>query len=349
MAAFTRRHFLIAAAATSALPPVAYAQTVPAPAPASARGPEAIEVQAQPIPAFDTRDRSHTKFGALQYRSGLILTSSHRDFGGLSALRLDARGERFVALSDKANWFTGKIEYRGDVMTGLADVEVAPILGIDGKPLAARGWYDTESLAIDGATAYVGLERVHQIVKFDFGRDGVLAKGETIPRPPGMGRLPNNGSLEALVFVRKEAFKASPLAGMLLAISERGLDASGNIQAWIIGGKAPATFAVRRTDSYDISDATLLPSGDLLLLERKFSLFGGAGIRIRRIPMASVMPGAVIDGPSIFDADLGFEIDNFEGIDAHVTPDGDTVLTLISDNNFSMLQRTLLMQFTLLD
>jgi hypothetical protein len=348
---FTRRRFLIATATTLASSAVARAQPVPVPAPPSARGPEAITVAATSIPSFDPRDPAHTRFGSLQYRSGLILTSPDRDFGGLSALRLDAKGEGFVALSDKANWFTGRIVYRGDAMAGLADVQVAPMLGMDGRPLAARGWYDSESLAMDGATAYVGFERVHQIVKFDFGRDGVAAKGAPISRPPGMGRLPSNRGLESLVFVRQETFKASPLAGMLLAISERGLDAAGNIQAWIIGGKAPATFAIRRTDDYDISDAVLLPSGDLLLLERKFSLFGlgGIGIRIRRVPLASVAPDAVVDGPSIFEADLGNEIDNFEGIDAHVTPEGDTVLTLVSDNNFSILQRTLLMQFTLVD
>ena len=57
----------------------------------------------------------------------------------------------------------------------------------------------------------------------------------------------------------------------------------------------------------------------------------------------------MIDGPTIFNADLGSEIDNMEGIDAHVTPEGDTVLTLISDDNFSMIQRNLLLQFTLVD
>jgi hypothetical protein len=93
----------------------------------------------------------------------------------------------------------------------------------------------------------------------------------------------------------------------------------------------------------------LLPSGELLVLERKFSLLAGVGIRIRRIALKSVAPGAVVDGPSIFDADLGDEIDNMEGIDAHVTAEGDTVLTMVSDDNFSMIQRTLLLQFTLVD
>jgi hypothetical protein len=345
----TRRHFLAVAASAAALPSLARAQPVLVPATPSVRAPVSIEIEARPIPAFDTRDRTHTRFGSLQYRSGLVLTSRYKDFGGISGLRLDDKGEGFIAISDKGNWFTGKIAYSGDTMVGIVDVEAAPMLGADGRPITARGWYDTESIAVDGPTVYIGLERVHQILKFDFGRDGVRARGEQIPQPPGMRKLPSNGSLEALVVVRKDRFKSSPLAGMLLAISERGLDSAGNIAAWIIGGKAPANFSVHRTKNYDISDAALLPSGDLLLLERKFSLFGDTGVRIRRIPLASIVPDAVIDGPTIFDADLGYEIDNFEGLDVHVTPEGDTVLTLISDDNFSMLQRTLLMQFTLVE
>ena len=86
-----------------------------------------------------------------------------------------------------------------------------------------------------------------------------------------------------------------------------------------------------------------------MLLERKFSWIGGVGIRIRRVALADVKPGAVVDGPSIFNADLGQEIDNMEGIDAHVTPEGDTVLTLVSDDNFSLIQRNLLLQFTLVE
>jgi hypothetical protein len=38
-----------------------------------------------------------------------------------------------------------------------------------------------------------------------------------------------------------------------------------------------------------------------------------------------------------------------EGIAAHRSASGETILTLISDDNFSALQRTLLMQFALTD
>src|SRR6267154_291992 len=348
-APFSRRRFLEIAAAgfsAAATPGIVSAQTAvqrppkpSVPDEFSVTAPVSIEVNARPLPSFDTRDRSHVRFGSLEYRSGLILTSRFRGFGGLSGLRLDAKGERFIAISDKGSWFTGRIVYNGREMVGIDDVEASPILGPDGKPITSRGWFDTESIALDGSLVYVGLERVNQVLRFDFAKGFTRAPGEVVPLPAAARKLPYNKGLEALVVVPK----GFALAGTLIAISERGLDAGGNIIGFLVGGKTPGQFGVRRTENFDISDAVLLASGDLLLLERKFSLLGGVGIRIRRVALASIAPGAVVDGPAIFNADLGDEIDNMEGIDAHVTEEGDTVLTLISDDNFSMIQRNLLL------
>jgi hypothetical protein len=351
---WSRRRLLTATAAgflAHALPKPAAAQTAVQKPPKykpdeySVTAPVSIEVNARPLAGFDTRDRSRVRFGALEFRSGLVLTSRYRGFGGLSGLRLDARGERFIAISDKGSWFTGRIVYRGKEMTGLDDVEASPMLWSDGKPITARGWFDSESIALDGSLVYVGLERVNRILRYDFSKGFTRALGEEVPLPPAARKLPYNKGLEALVAVPK----GQPLEGTLIAISERGLDAHGNILGFLIGGKAPGQFSVRRSEEFDVSDATLLPSGDLLLLERKFSWLGGIGIRIRRIALKSFAPGAVVDGPAIFSADLGHEIDNFEGIDAHVTAEGETVITVVSDDNFSMIQRNLLLQFTLVE
>ena len=351
----SRRRFLQFTAAgllPPAWPGMAWAQlaTEPPPKPVvpdpdTAAAPVSIEVNARPLPSFDSRDRSHIRFGQLEYRSGLVLTSRFPGFGGLSGLRLDAKGERFISISDKGSWFTGRIVYRGREMTGLDDVEAAPMLGPDGRPITARGWFDSESIALDGPFVYIGLERVNQLLRFDFSKGFTRSRGEVMALPPAAKKLPFNKGLEALVMVPK----GFALAGTLIALSERGLDAQGNLIAFLVGGPTSGQFSTRRRDNFDISDAVLLPSGDLLVLERKFSLLEGVGIRIRRLSLASVAPGALVDGPSIFDADLGEEIDNMEGIDAHVTPEGDTVLTMISDDNFSMIQRTLLLQFTLVE
>jgi hypothetical protein len=305
--------------------------------------PVPIQLQAQTLASFEIRDPSRRQFGLLEFRGGLVLRSSFRHFGGISAIRVASDGAHFLALTDKGWWLRGRIAYEGNRPSGVVDAEMAPILGRDGRPLAARGWYDTEAIAADGDTLYVGIERVHQIVRFDYGRDGLLARGAPIAVPPGFRSLPSNRGIEGMVFLPT----GFPLAGTLVAFSERGLDAAGNINAFLIGGPNPGTFTVKRRLDYDISDAALLPGGDVLLLERKFGWTSGLNVRLRRIASRQLKPGAVVDGPILFDADLGYEIDNMEGLSVHRTPAGEIVLTLISDDNFSILQRTLLLQFTL--
>ncbi|MBV9971103.1 MAG: esterase-like activity of phytase family protein, partial [Xanthobacteraceae bacterium] len=227
---------------------------------------------------------------------------------------------------------------------GIDDAEMAPVLGPDGRPLAARGWWDTESLADQDGTFFVGIERVNRIVRFDFAKLGVRARASVVATPPGISTLPNNRGLEALAI----APRGTRLAGTLIAFSERGLDAAGNLKAFLIGGPTPGDFTVKRLDDFDISDCTVLPGGDILLLERRFSLLrGGIAMRLRRLRLADIKPAALVDGPVLFEADMGYQIDNMEGISTHRTEAGDLILTMVSDDNFSFLQRTILLQFKL--
>ncbi len=76
-------------------------------------------------------------------------------------------------------------------------------------------------------TLYVGIERANRILKFDFRRGGITSLGEEIAVPPALRRLPFNKGPEGLVFVPK----GMPLEGSLIVVSERGLDASGNLSA----------------------------------------------------------------------------------------------------------------------
>lgn len=316
----------------------AYVQSVPKPA-------ERIEIHSRPIDSFESRDPARTRFGALEFRGGLQLSSPHREFGGLSAIRLSPDGTTFIALSDKAHWVRGRIDYRDGKPVGMSNAEIAPMIGPDGRTLVARGWYDTESLADDDGTLYVGIERVHQIVKFDYGKFGLAARAQVLPRPPEFAKLPENRGIECL----SAAPKQGPLAGSLIAISERALDAAGNIRGFLIGGKTPGEFTVKRIADFDITDCTMLPDGGFLILERFFSWRQGVAMRLRRLSPSAMVPGALLDGPVLMEVDLGYEIDNMEGLSAHRAANGDIVLTLVSDDNFSVIQRTLLLQFTLSD
>jgi hypothetical protein len=303
-----------------------------------------IEVKAQPITAFAPREPSLTRFGNLEFRGGLVLTSPDKAFGGLSSLHIAADGHHFLSASDRGQWLRGELRTDGVRPTGIVNAEMAPMLAANGRPLRQRGWYDTESMTTDGGTVYVGIERVNRIVRFDYGKQGLKARAVPVAVPAGIGRLPNNKGLEALVYVPH----GRPLAGTLIAFAERALDAAGNHTAFLIGGPQPGSFAIKRYAEFDISDATLLPSGDVLLLERSFNWVQGVRIRIRRIAAAQIKPGAVVDGPLVLDADMSRQIDNMEGISAH-RAGKDTVLTLVSDDNFSPIQRTLLLQFKLVE
>jgi hypothetical protein len=312
--------------------------------PRGAELPAKIEVRAQPITAFEPRDPARQRFGALEYRGGMVLTSTFRQFGGFSGIRVGADGATFLAVSDIGRWWRGRIVYEGKRPAGIVDAEMAPLLGADGKPLGARRWYDSESLAIDGGTVYVGIERVDQIVRFDYGRSGLLARGQPIAVPPEFKKLPYNKSLECLEFVPRPL----PLAGTLIVVTERGLDAQGNLLSFLIKGTSFGNFSVKRSDDFDVSDCALLPGGDLLILERRYSPWRGVAMRIRRLPMASIKPGALVDGETLIEADMGYQIDNMEGLSVHRAGDGSLVLTLVSDDNFSFIQRTILLQFTLM-
>ena len=131
--------------------------------------PTSIDIVAQRLPGFDHMDSTRRQFGLLEFRGGLVLTASFKQFGGLSAIRVQPDGANFIALSDRGWWLKGRIVYDGNRPSAIADAQMAPILGPDGLSLSSRGWYDTESIAQDGGTLYVGIERVNRIVRFDFG------------------------------------------------------------------------------------------------------------------------------------------------------------------------------------
>jgi hypothetical protein len=307
--------------------------------------PQKIGVTATPIVAFSRVEPDRRRFGALEFRGGVVLASDDSRFGGLSGLMIEADGQHFLALSDRGNWVRGRLIVEGDRPLGIADAEMAPLLGGNGRPLTGAGWYDTEAVARDEATLYVGIERVHRLVRFDYGADGLAARARTLATPAGIRDLPRNQGIEGLVFVPKPL----PLGGTLIAFSERGLDAAGNIRAFLIGGPSPGTFTVRRMNDFDITDAARLPDGDLLILERHFSFLRGVGMRIRRVPLSDVKPGAIVHGTVLAEAGNAHQIDNMEAIAVHRNAAGETILTVLSDDNLSKLQRTLLLRFALIE
>lgn len=316
--------------------------------------PVAIEVQSTPIDSFDTRDATRVRFGALEYRGGIVMTSTHRAFGGISGLLMQPDGEHFLAVTDNGAWLRGRIAYQNARPVGLTETEIAPLLGGDGKILAEQGWFDVESLALKDGKYYVGIERVDRIVRFDIARDGLAARGTPIALPSDFTGFRFNKSLECLATVPDGA----PNAGGLIAVMEDSLDGNGNLRSYVLdsdsvadrpaAGDKTVRFSVKRTNDYEVSDCAVLSSSHMLLLERKFSRAEGVAVRIRKVELAAMRNGALVDGPVLFEADMAYQIDNLEGLGIHRNAQGETILTLISDDNFSPIQRNILLQFALI-
>lgn len=301
-----------------------------------------IAVSARPIEHFEPRSPGRRRFGQLAFRGGLALSGGHPRFGGLSGLSRSRGGADLVAITDNGFWLTAKVATRNGRLAGLDEAELAPILGTSGRPLHRSRYYDTESLSIADGVAYIGVERTHDILRFDWAKEGVEARARIVAAPREIKRLPNNRGLEAIGIAPAE----HPLAGALIAIAERSGREDEPTAGFVIGGRQPGPFQVRRHDGFDITDLAFLPGGDLVLLERWYKPLRGVGMRIRRVPGASLRPRAMLDGPHLIEADLGQEIDNMEGLSVHQAQ-GKTILTLVSDDNFSFLQRTLLLEFEL--
>ncbi|MCC6983539.1 MAG: esterase-like activity of phytase family protein [Bauldia sp.] len=311
--------------------------------PALAQGLEPIEIEARPIAHFQFASSGEI-FGELEYRGGLELRSSSRTFGALSGIDYDEATNTIVAVEDTGHWFTGTLVEENGRLVGVADARVGPMLDNRGDPLGVKWASDAESVRLtngpEGPSALVSFEQANEVRRFMMPDLGT-ARATILRMPDVIETLRANRGLEAMAIPPPD----SPIEGGIVLIAERYLDQSGNHRGWIVGGANPGAFTIRRIGSYDITDADFAPNGDLFVLERLFSIGEGIGMRIRRIAAANLVPGALADGIVVMEADLRHQIDNMEGLAIREGANGETIVMLVSDNNHSILQRTLLLQF----
>lgn len=315
---------------------------------AAAEPGRAVVIQARPVP-FDATAPDAERFGALDWRGGIELLSDDGDFGGYSGIVVSADGTRLLAASDRGMWLTASLVYEAGRLVGIEAARTAPVLSAQGLPLEPKSFQDAEGLAPfagegpDGPVL-LALEREERILAFEFGRDGFAALPELIRLPDEAALGPNNKELEAV----GRFWGAMALSGTIIAVSERLLDDAGNVVGWLIGTQTNGSISVRRSEDFDVTDLAVLPDGDVLILERKLSPLLFTSMRIRRIAAADIAPGAVLDGPVLIQAQQPRSaIDNMEALAVHRTIEAELRITLMSDDNFNPLQRTLVMQFAL--
>lgn len=299
-----------------------------------------IEILGHPISAFETSQPKRSQFGPFEFLGGLDLGSSNPHFGGLSGIAIN--GNILYAISDTGYWLraTLKTNDKGAPIA-LTNAEMAPLIGIKGSPISRSYARDAEALVLrgDGSTleAWVAFERMHKIYHYALGLNGLSAHAKRLSVPQAFKNLQNNGGIEALTLLED--------GKTFVAFSEKSLTNKGMGQAFRFNDQYKASFSLQQHNGFHPTDAVTLPNGNVLLLERRFTLFSGMAMRLRLLQQSELQAEAIAKGTVLLQAGEGFAVDNMEGITLNKDGDHHTIITLISDNNHTILQRSLLLRF----
>jgi hypothetical protein len=295
-----------------------------------------VEIAATPI-AFDAE-----RIGALRFRGGLDLSANDANFGGLSGLEVLEDG-RFVAVSDNGDWFEGRLVLdEAGALVGVADVRTALMRDEAGQPFANKEAGDSEGLAQlpDGRFA-VSFEQTQSIRIYDLNRDGPFGAARAGPTLDGVAQMPANVGLEAL---------ASTEDGALLVGAEGG--AARATPMWRVGLDARAPTAPSLLYPLELGFALTsldrAPDGGFVALERFYAPVVGARARITRFA-APAGEATTLAPERLALIAPPLPVDNFEAIAATRAPGGGVRLYIVSDDNFSERQRTLLLAFDVVE
>ncbi len=232
---------------------------------------EPIEVSARPITEFHI-GRTDKQFGSLEFVGGLEMTSPSRDFGALSAFRFLKAGSDFIGVADTGYWFFGTVARDADKRpTGIQNFRMQQMVDQSGQPIDEKWEVDAEGLAVKDGIATVGFERNHRVAQFRIDPTDMKAPYRQLDFLVPARELRQNRGFETVTHANANGQHE----GGLVVVSEKSLDKAGNIYAAIIEGPHKGVFTVKRNGDFDITDGAFLPDGDLLLLERSFSMAGG--------------------------------------------------------------------------
>ncbi|HEV2561167.1 MAG TPA: esterase-like activity of phytase family protein [Rhizomicrobium sp.] len=317
--------------------------------PAAPNVPDAIAVSYKVLPLSSTNPKED-RVGALIYRGGIEISSPEPRFGGWSGLMVSTDGTHLLSQSDEAHWLRANLIYdaKGN-LAGIEHAQLADMQNLGGAAMVKKEG-DAEGLAAlspqgpDGPVI-VSFEGNDRVWRYDVSHS-LDVKPETVPMPDGIHTLKSNLGLEGLTMFRGHS---------ILAVAEDTRDVNGDMKAWLVPYPSRdadvqyGQLGVKAHAPYEISDAAMGPDGNLYLLERHyFGPIGGVVCAVREIDRTSIKAGARLEGKEIAEFSMRENIDNMEGLSLRRTPDGKTLLYMISDDNYNhAIQRTVLLMFEL--
>src|SRR5882724_843659 len=304
-----------------------------------------LTVTATPVP-LNPSDPQQTAVGALEYVAGFALVSTAPEWGGYSGMVMAPDGSSLLAVSDVGHWI--KLELKHDAAGKLIAVGAArlePLLDEAGKPVEGKEWSDAEEITLLSNRIYapeverrfvVAFERHHRVWSYA-SVDGVPAgPAQPIAVPGAVSSLPQNSGLEAI--------KGSD-RGELRLIAEGDPDPQWGSRGWWSGKDNDWTeFTVERSEGFEPTGLGQSDTSELLLLERRYTEADGPAARISLLTPTFTRPSRLA-GYTLAVLRRPLTVDNFEAMATRYGEKGALYIYLLSDDNQSDTQRTLLLQF----
>ena len=306
-----------------------------------------FEVRSASVPLFET-EPSRSQVGALRYLAGFELTSRHKGFGGFSGCTV-VDGNRLVAVSDRGHWWSTELLFADDgALLGLAEGRMGRLHDFDGQAVKGRARRDAEELIPwEDGSFLVAFEGDHRVALY----------------PPGVGESMALASVPSLFPVPFEIPEGGENAGLeagarladgrLLLLTESQRHDDGTIRGWVgefanVSGEARwASLGLVSTDAFRPTALAALPSGDALLVERSYSPEDGTRVRFSILRASRLAANVRLSPEELGRLEPPATVDNFEALAVWAESEERILVYLLSDDNFSDSQRTLLLQFEL--
>ena len=278
------------------------------------------------------------RMGRLHFRGGLVLIADTKLFGGISGLEV-LEDHRLVAVTDNAAWLEARIVL--DNSGALIDITEARMTSMRDETAAlftSKKSGDAEALTQlpDGRFA-VAFEQTQSIRIYDLDCAGPFSAAVKGPPLAEIEHLPGNNGLEALA--------ADETGALIVGAEGRG----GTTPLWRapLEGTSPISPAAYYplASGFSLTSLDRLPDGNFVALERFYAPLTGMRARITTFSADALKAGGVLNVTELARLASPVPVSNFEGIAAVRMNNDVTRLYIISDDNFSLFQRTLLYAF----